>query len=299
VAEAGIETFGLSKRYGDFLALDDLTLRVERGELFGFLGPNGAGKTTTIRLLLDLLRPTRGSARILGIDCHARSLLARRQVGYLAGDVKLYDNLRGRDMLRLIADLRGHTADEEHVAGLVRELDLDISKQVKTYSKGNRQKLGIVLALMSRPPVLMLDEPTSGLDPLVQHAVVNILRREAGRGATVFFSSHVMSEVQELCDRVAILRNGKLIAVSTVEDLRARSLRRARVVFGGEAPGPGALSVDGVRETTRDGRRVDFDLGGGFDTFIKAIARYTVEDIEITQPDLEDVILGFYGDAAP
>jgi ABC-2 type transport system ATP-binding protein len=298
VAEAGIETFGLSKRYGDFLALDGLTLRVERGELFGFLGPNGAGKTTTIRLLLDLLRPTGGSARILGIDCHARSLEARRQVGYLAGDVRLYDNLRGRDMIRLITDLRGHAVDEEHLASLVRELDLDTSKRVKAYSKGNRQKLGIVLALMSRPPVLMLDEPTSGLDPLAQRAVVDILRREAERGAAVFFSSHVMSEVQELCDRVAILRNGRLIAVSTVDELRARSLRRARVVFGGEAPGPAALSVDGVREAARDGRRVDFDLGGGFDAFIKAIARYTVEDIEITQPDLEDVILAFYGDGA-
>ena len=299
MAVAGIETFDLTKKYGDFLALDGLTLTVERGELFGFLGPNGAGKSTAIRTLLDLIRPTRGSARIMGFDCQVQSVEARRHVGYLAGDVKLYENLRGRDMIRLVANVRGHPVDEAHVNGLARELDLDTGKHVKAYSKGNRQKLGIVLALMDSPPVLMLDEPTSGLDPLVQHTVVNLFRKQADRGATVFFSSHIMSEVQDLCDRVAILRHGRLVTVSTVEALRARSLRRASVLFGGDAPPTSAFAVDGVREVSREGLRVEFDLSSGFDAFVKALAHFTVADLEMTQPPLEDVILSFYGDESP
>jgi ABC-2 type transport system ATP-binding protein len=298
MAVPGIETFGLTKAYGSFLALQDLTLTVERGELFGFLGPNGAGKSTTIRTLLDLIRPTSGSARIMGFDCQAESVEARKQVGYLAGEVKLYDNMRGRDMIELVANLRGHAVNREAVAELVSELELDTSKHVKTYSKGNRQKLGIVLALMDRPPVLLLDEPTSGLDPLVQHTVVNLFRKEADRGATVFFSSHIMSEVQELCDRVAILRDGRLVTVSTVDALRGRSVRRAIVDFDGDPPAPGDFTGDDIREVSRSGQRLEYEIAGGYDAFIKALARFTVADIEITQPQLEDIILGFYGDDA-
>ncbi|MGH2608402.1 MAG: ABC transporter ATP-binding protein, partial [Tepidiformaceae bacterium] len=199
-----IETSDLVKDYGPVRALDGLTLQVDEGEIFGFLGPNGAGKTTTIRLLLDLIRPTHGTARVGGYDCQAESVEARRHVGYLAGEVVLYDRMQGHEMVDLVARLRDHRVDRTHLHDLASRLELDLGRRVGTYSKGNRQKLGIVLALMHRPPVLLLDEPTSGLDPLNQRTAHELFREAAEGGATVFFSSHIMSEVEQLCDRVGI-----------------------------------------------------------------------------------------------
>ena len=199
--DAAIRTEGLSKTYGDaVLALDGLDLEVERGEIFGFLGPNGAGKSTTIRLLLDLIRPTEGRAEILGRDCQRDSVEVRSLTGYLPGDVRLYDRLSGQRTVEFFASLRKRPVDGDRVTALAARLQLDLTRRAGVLSKGNRQKLALLLALLDQPPVLLLDEPTSGLDPLLQHTVWQILREEADQGATVFFSSHVMSEVEEICE---------------------------------------------------------------------------------------------------
>ncbi len=293
MAEPAILTEGLTKDYGTLRALDGLSLRVEQGEVFGFLGPNGAGKTTTIRLLLDLIRPTAGRASILGVDCQRRSREARALTGYLPGDLRLYDNLRGREIVALFAGLRGDQVDPVHVARLAERLDLDLSHRAGTYSKGNRQKLGLLLALMHRPPVLILDEPTSGLDPIVQHTVWELLREEAARGTTVFFSSHVISEVERICERVGILRAGRLVAVEPVARLLGRSLHRLEVTFA-EPPPPGAFDLPQVTELERRNATVWLQTAGGLDPLIKALARYRVVDLRTEQPGLEEIILTYY-----
>ncbi len=290
----GIETHDLSKDYGSVRALDGLDLQVNQGEVFGFLGPNGAGKSTTIRLLLDLIRPTRGSANIRGFDCQAQSLDARRHVGYLAGEVLLYDRMRGHEMVDLVADLRQDRVESAHVRDLAERLELDLSKRVGTYSKGNRQKLGIVLALMHRPPVLLLDEPTSGLDPFNQRAAHELFREAADNGATVFFSSHIMSEVEQLCDRVGIIRKGRLVTVSRLEDLRGQGARHVKVRFRDNLP-PVALPVsDGIRELQRHGNLVEYSVPGDLDPLLKALAPFHIVDLDTEQPTLEEILFTYY-----
>lgn len=288
-----IETEGLTKRYGRVLALDGLTLRVERGEVFGFLGPNGAGKTTTIRLLLDLIRPTSGRAAILGRDCQRDSLAARAQVGYLPGDLRLYDGLTARDHLRLLAELRGGAFDDAWVASLADRLELDLDRRVGALSKGNRQKVGVLLALAPRPPVLILDEPTSGLDPLIQHAVLDLLREESERGTAVFFSSHVMSEVERICHRVAVLHRGRLLTVDSVEGLRARATRRVVVRFRGPVP-PELERVPGLLSCRANGNEAELELKGPFAPLLELLARHPVEDLLAERPSLEDVVVQLY-----
>ncbi len=292
-----IRTEQLSKHYGDVVALDGLDLVVERGELFGFLGPNGAGKSTTIRLLLDLIRPTAGRATILGIDCQADPVGVRANVGYLPGDLRLYENLTGDEMVDFFAALRSSPVDREYVRELAGILDLNLSRRAGTLSKGNRQKLGLVLALMARPPVLLLDEPTSGLDPLMQHAVWDLLRREAARGITVFFSSHVMSEVEQVCERVAILRRGRLVAVESVAALKGRALRHVEVTFAHDVPPPGETTRDGVRELRRAGRTVEFEVAGEFQPLLDLLKGYEVLDLRTEQPTLDEVLITFYSGA--
>lgn len=291
---AAIETTELSKRYGRHLALDRLTLQVEQGEIFGFLGPNGAGKSTTIRTLLDLIRPSGGSARILGFDCQSESLQVRANVGYLPGDLRLYSGITGEDTLSLFAELRGGEVDREQGRALAKQLDLDLDRHANTYSKGNRQKLGLVLALQSRPRVLLLDEPTSGLDPIAQHAVWDILRREADRGTTVFFSSHVMSEVEQICERVAILREGRLVAVEPLSELKGRSVRHVAVTFAGAAPAPGVIAGAGISELQRGHDNAEYEVTGEFDAFLKQLAEYHVLDLRTEQPTLDEVLLSYY-----
>ena len=291
---AGIETHDLSKDYGPVRALDGLDLQVEAGEVFGFLGPNGAGKSTTIRLLLDLIRPTRGSASIHGLDCQAQSVEARRQVGYLAGEVLLYDRMKGREMVELVAGLRDQRVDRAHVDQLAERLELDLNRRVGTYSKGNRQKLGIVLALMHRPAVLLLDEPTSGLDPLNQRTAQEIFREAAEAGATVFFSSHIMSEVEQLCDRVGIIRGGHLVTVSKLDDLRGTGARHVKVLFRGKLP-PASFPVpDGIRELERRGAEVEYSVPGDVDPLLKALIPFEVIDIDTERPTLEEILFTYY-----
>lgn len=287
-------TEGLTKTFGSTRALDGLDIRIEQGEVFGFLGPNGAGKSTTIRLLLDLIRPTAGRASVLGLDCQARSLEVRARLGYLPGDLRLYPGLTGHETVELIGSMRTTPPDMEFVRKLADRLDLDLAKHAGSYSKGNRQKLGLVLALLARPQLLLLDEPTSGLDPIVQHAAWDILREEAARGATVFFSSHVMSEVEQVCGRVGILRAGHLVAVEPVAVLKERALRRIEVSFAGPVPTPEEFVLPGVREIERHATTVHLEAAGDIDPLLKRLARYHVIDLHTEQPGLEDILLKYY-----
>lgn len=295
--DAAIVTERLVKDYDGHRALDGLSLRVERGEIFGFLGPNGAGKTTTIRLLLDLIRPTAGNARILGLDCQQQSHEVRAQCGYLPGDLRLYTGLRGHELVDLFAALRTRPVERARLHDLAARLDLDLGRHIGTLSKGNRQKLGVLLALLDRPPVLLLDEPTSGLDPIVQRTVWEIVREEAARDTTVFFSSHVISEVEHICRRVAILRAGRLVTVEPVAGLVGRALRRLEVRFA-EPPPPGAFAIPDVRETGREGSTVWLEVRGNLDLVVQAMARYHVVDLRTEQPSLEDILLTYYREEA-
>lgn len=292
-----IQTNGLSKRYDSQLALDGLSLRVGQGEVFGFLGPNGAGKSTTIRLLLDLIRPTHGSATILGHDCQHDSVAVRDLVGYLPGDLRLYSGLRGHETVELFTSMRRRPTDPAFVKDVASRLQLDLDKHAGTYSKGNRQKLGVLLALLGQPRVLLLDEPTSGLDPIMQRAVWAILRELADGGLTVFFSSHVMSEVEQICERVAILRTGKLITVQPVSELKARGLRHVVVSFAEAAPEATEFRLPGVREIERAHAAIEFEVTGEIDGLLKVLARHHVADLRTEQPTLDEILLAYYQEA--
>ena len=231
VQSPAVMTRGLTKFYGAVQALRGVDLEVARGEIFGFLGPNGSGKTTTIRCLLDLIRPTSGAVRVLGLDPQAEPLAVRGRVGYLPGELRLDDNRTADAVFRFFNRLRGGRADPPYIRQLAERLDLDLRTPIKNFSRGNKQKVGLVQALMHRPELLLLDEPTSGLDPLAQQEVHRLIAAARAEGATVFFSSHVLSEVQEVAERVAILRGGAVVEVAATAALIDRALRRVRVRF--------------------------------------------------------------------
>jgi ABC-2 type transport system ATP-binding protein len=290
---AAIELDELTKDYGTLRALDHVSLKVAPGEIFGFLGPNGAGKTTAIRVLFDLIRPTSGSARVLGFDCQKQSLAARRRMAYLPGELTLYGGLTGRETLDYFLGLRPQRPDLSYVSQLLERMDLDPSRRVSAYSKGNRQKLGLILAMMNRPDVLLLDEPTSGLDPLIQDEVANLLFEAAAEGRTVFFSSHVLSEVERMCHRAAFLRDGRLVAIEDVSALKGRSLHIIEAVFE-DAPPRSAFQIDGVREARRDGTSVRLEVQNNLDVAMKAISQYRLADLHTEQPSLEHVFRAYY-----
>ena len=245
--QIAIRTEGLTKHYGDVEALVDLDLNVQEGEIFGFLGPNGAGKTTTIRTMLDEIRPTAGTASILGMDSHEMSVEIRNHIGYVPGDLALYPNLTGRDTLTYFANLRGGV-DWSYVDGLTERLEADLSKKVGDLSSGNRQKVGLIQAFMNRPKVLVMDEPSSGLDPLMQRAFQTLMREVAADGTTVFLSSHTLSEVQRVADRVGIIRRGKLIALEAVASLRSKAIRTVNLYFDGPVEASVLKPLPGVRD---------------------------------------------------
>jgi ABC-2 type transport system ATP-binding protein len=283
----------LTKRYGGERGVTDLDFEVRVGEVFGFLGPNGAGKTTTIRLLLDLIRPTSGRIEVFGLDPRRDGLAVRRRLGYVPGDLRLYDRLTGLELLRYFASLRGRK-DVGDATGLASDLELDLGRPLRELSKGNRQKAGLVQALMHRPDLLVLDEPTSGLDPLGQQVVHELLRRAAGDGRSVFLSSHVLSEVQRVADRVAIVREGRIALVEEVELLRARAVARVEATFAEPPPADAFAGLPGVRELERRGPVVAFALDGRVDPLVKALARFEVVALDSHEADLEDVFLGLY-----
>jgi ABC-2 type transport system ATP-binding protein len=293
---AAIRTRGLTKDYGEGHELIDLDLEVERGEIFGFLGPNGAGKSTTMRLLLDLIVPTRGSATLMELDSHMQSLEIRRRVGFLPGDLELYPRLNGAAMLDYLGELRGGV-DRGVRDALAERFHADLRRPVRELSTGNRQKLGLIQAFMHEPELLILDEPIAGLDPLVQQSFHALLHEVAAEGRTVFLSSHTLSEVERVAHRVAILREGRLAVVDSLDNLREIAVRRLDIEFGDSAsPAVEMRRLPGVREVTVNGRHIVVMFEGTADPLIKAIANYEVRSIRSRDDDLEEVFLRYYRD---
>lgn len=296
MTDTAIETRGLTKHYGDVEALNDLDLAVRTGEVFGFLGPNGAGKTTMIRTILDLIRPTRGSASILGFDTHADAVEIRNHIGYLPSDVAMYPNLTGHDLITYFANLRGGV-DWTYVEELADRLDADLSKKVGDLSSGNRQKIGLIQTFMNRPELLIMDEPSSGLDPLVQRQFQKMMREVAAEGRTVFLSSHTLSEVQRVADRVGIIRHGRLIAVEAVAELRSKAIRKIDLLFDAPVDPAVFARVDGVRDITAENHHVTFSFDGHMDRLLSVATNgYTLLDITSQEADLEEIFLTYYRD---
>jgi ABC-2 type transport system ATP-binding protein len=295
--DAVISTRGLTKHYGSIAALTDLDLDVLRGEIFGFLGPNGAGKSTTIRTLLGFLHATRGSATVLGRDVATDSVEIRRVTGYLPGGVALYDSLTGYQVLDYLVRLQGR--EPYRRAELVERLQMsetDLRRRVRDYSRGMRQKIGVIQALQHDPELAILDEPTEGLDPLMQQAFYAIMADLRAEGRTVFFSSHVLPEVERVCNRVGIIRQGRLMAVHEVRELLARRRRKVSIRWRGMAPG--ATSLPGLTDVVVDGDRLFATLDGDVSEFVRAVASPSLEDLTIEPASLEEAFLEYYaGDA--
>jgi ABC-2 type transport system ATP-binding protein len=293
-----IETHNLSKIYKsrrqEVQAIYHLNLTVQRGEVFGYLGPNGAGKTTTIRLLLDLIRPTSGSASIFGLDARASSVELHRRMGFLPGELSLWKNLRGIEVVNYVSSIRGNV-DTVYAHQLAERLLLDLSVKVREYSSGNRRKLGLVIAVMHKPELLILDEPTNGLDPLIQQTFYELVREIRQEGRTVFLSSHILSEVQAICDRVGILRNGELKAVERVSDITQADFQWVTLRFREQVTAELVDGVPGVSNVTTEDGSLKLRLSGDFDPLLRAISGQYVKDIHVQEPTLEEIFLAFYG----
>ena len=290
---AVIETDRLSKRYGAGRGIEDVSLTVRRGEVFGFLGPNGAGKTTTIRTLLGLMHPTSGAARIFGLDSRRDSRAIRARLGNVPGDFSYDERLTGRAALEAFAALRGMPGLGR--AGILAErFEADLSAHLGTLSRGNRQKIGLIQALFHSPELLVLDEPTTGLDPLMQEEFLALVAEERERGATVFLSSHDLDEVQRVCDRVGMIRDGRLIAVEDVAAMRERAYRVVTLEFAAPVDASEFARLPGVADLEHDGARVSFRVHAGLDAVVKAAARHEIEDLEVSRPTLEELFLTYY-----
>ncbi|MBC7247912.1 MAG: ABC transporter ATP-binding protein [Actinobacteria bacterium] len=291
--ETVIGTRGLTKYYGKQRGVEELDLEVRRGEVFGFLGPNGAGKTTTIRLLLDLIRPTRGRAEVLGMDTRTRGVEVRRRVGYLPGELALYEKMTGSEFLRYLGNLRGGV-DWGYVSSLAGRLECDLGLRIKTLSRGNRQKLGILQALMHRPELLVLDEPTGGLDPLMQLEFHRMVRELRDEGATFFISSHNLPEVERMCDRVGIIREGSLVAVDDIENLKEKALRRLEIHFASPVPVEEFRGLPGVRDLRVEDNTLVCSVVGSVDALIKTAARHEVLNLVSPEVSLEEIFMEYY-----
>jgi ABC-2 type transport system ATP-binding protein len=287
-----IRAAGLSKRYGSAAALTGLDLEVAEGEILGYLGPNGAGKTTTIRLLLGLARPTAGRAEIFGLDCQRQAVEAHRRLAYVPGEASLWPSLTGAETLHLLGRVQGRV-DAAYRDELIDRFALDPSKKVRAYSKGNRQKVLLIAALMARPDLLVLDEPTSGLDPLMEQAFRRSVQEAREAGQTVFLSSHILSEVEALCDRVAILREGRLVEIGTLAEMRHLSALSVDVTFG--AAPPDLAGVPGVTRAVTDGPHVHLEVHGPVGPLLRALAGTSVRELISREPSLEELFLAHYG----
>ncbi|MFC1944719.1 ABC transporter ATP-binding protein [Chloroflexota bacterium] len=291
-----IQTYELTKYYGKGRGIEDLDLEIRSGEIFGFLGPNGAGKTTTIRLLLDLIRPTRGRAGIFGLDVRACSLEIRQRVGYLPGVVSLYENLSGEEFLGLIDKLH-HNRSGKRKDELAERLDIDLSRKIRTYSKGMKQKVAIIQALMNDPELLILDEPTSGLDPLVQREFYNLLKEGKERGKTVFLSSHILPEVERVCDRVGILRDGLLVAVENVDDLKTKRVRKLELTMREDVQ-QDKLKIPGTKLLYYRNRHAELEVYIHVGEILRKLAELPLEDIVFPEATLEDTFIKYYDEEA-
>lgn len=295
MADVVLETNGLTVFYGRQRGIENINLQVNRGEVYGFLGPNGAGKTTTQRVLLDIIRPSKGHARLLGKDCQTEGVAARQQVGYLPGELSLYDQMRASDFLDMIAALRG-SSDGRYRAELCQRLNLNQSRKIREFSRGNKQKVGLVAAFMHKPELLILDEPTGGLDPLVQQTVLSLVKETQADGRTVFFSSHILSEVQAVCDRVAIIRDGRLVTVEQVNTLTKQQFSRLRLTFA-NLPPAGTFAMEGVSELARDetSGQLLLEVRDNMNQLLQTAVAFTVLDLQTVPVTLEEVFLAYYG----
>jgi ABC-2 type transport system ATP-binding protein len=284
----------LTKSYGTSRGIIDVSLDVQEGEIFGFLGPNGAGKTTTIRTMLDLIRPTSGRASVFGIESTADPVSIHRRVGYIPGEFALYDRLSGRQTLEYFANLRGGV-DPAFQASLIDRFELDPGKRFKEYSKGNKQKVGVIAALQHRPELLVLDEPTSGLDPLVQQTFFEVLREAVAGGATVFLSSHILSEVEKSCQRVAIIRDGRLAKLGTVDSLRDLAHHQVELRFAGPVPAEQFRALPGVSELVAEDHTIRMRVAGAITPVVRAAAQFELLDFVSREPSLEETFLAEYG----
>jgi ABC-2 type transport system ATP-binding protein len=294
---AVIETERLTKSYGSHRGIIDVNLVVQEGEVFGFLGPNGAGKTTTIRTFLDLIRPTSGVARVFGIESSADPVAIHRRIGYIPGEFTLYDRLTGGQTIEYFGNLRGGV-DPAYRAALIERFDVDPSRKFKEYSKGNKQKIGLVVALQHRPELLVLDEPTSGLDPLIQQSFYALVREAQAEGRTVFLSSHILSEVERTCDRVAIIRDGRLVKVDSVEGLRDLAHHEVELRFVDGVPAEAFEGLPGVSDIVVQDHVLRMRVSGPITPVVQAAARYELLDFVSREPTLEETFLAQYGHEA-
>jgi ABC-2 type transport system ATP-binding protein len=292
-----IRTERLTKSYGKSRGIIDIDLEIDQGEIFGFLGPNGAGKTTTIRTMLDLIRPTSGKAYVFGIESTTDPVAIHKRIGYIPGEFALYDRLTGRQTLDYFANLRGGV-DRAYQASLIERFDLDAAKRFKAYSKGNKQKVGVIAALQHRPELLVLDEPTSGLDPLVQQTFFETLRECVAGGATVFLSSHILSEVEKTCRRVAIIRDGRLAKLDTVEGLRDLAHHQVELRFAGPVPTAAFEAIAGVSELAAVDHTLRMRVAGPITPVVRAASQYELLDFVSREPSLEETFLAQYGHEA-
>jgi ABC-2 type transport system ATP-binding protein len=303
LADAAIRAEGLTKYYGAVIGIEELSFEVAPGEVYGFLGANGAGKTTTIRLLMDLLRPSRGRATVLGVDCHRNSLAARRLIGYLPGDLPIYPDLSAGDYLTYLARLDGRPVPPDYLRHLLRRFDVsdvDRRRPLRVQSHGMKQKIGIIQALMAQPAVAVLDEPTAGLDPMMVQAFRDtVAELKAGGRTTVFLSSHVLAEVESTCDRIGLVRGGRLVTTGTIEQIKRDATRRVTVIFTAPVPAP-ALGLGRAGVTTREvaATRWTLEVRGPIGPVVSALAGLPVHDLVVDPFRLEDYIASFYGGEA-
>jgi ABC-2 type transport system ATP-binding protein len=284
----------LTKSYGSHRGIVDVDFEVEQGEVFGFLGPNGAGKTTTIRTMLDLIRPTSGQAFVFGIESSVDPVAIHRRIGYLPGEFTLYDRLTGAQTLEYFANLRGGV-DKAYQASLVERFELDTSRRFREYSKGNKQKVGLVAALQHKPELLILDEPTAGLDPLMQQAFFELLHETAADGRSAFLSSHILSEVEKTCERVAIIREGRIVQIGSVDSLRDLAHHQVELRFAGDPPAADFAALPGVSDLVVDDHLIRMRVLGSITPVVQAAAKAGVIDFLSREPSLEETFLAQYG----
>jgi ABC-2 type transport system ATP-binding protein len=287
-----IETTNLTKYYGKARGIIDVNLKVEEGQLYGFIGPNGAGKSTTIRTLLSLIKKTSGQAEIFGLDCETQKVEILKQVGYLPSEVSYYDNMKAIDLLNYSASFYGKDCSDK-IKILSDALEVDLNRKIEDMSLGNRKKVGIVQGLLHSPRLIMLDEPTSGLDPLMQKTFFELIRNENKNGATVLFSSHILSEVQRLCDRVAIIKEGKIIKEQSINGLREEAYKKVSMILH-DGVAPNVTGLEGVSDLRVMGTTVEFIFRGDCNLLIEQLAKHRLLNLEISEPDLEEIFMHYY-----